>query len=177
MKTRTQSRICLRSLLCFMHTCRFWRHQSPGQNQNNFFGNLGAGRGSRTPKGRSPADFECDAGFLQVLPLQHFLQLISEVVARFVQFGSVLYGSVAHTLRTLCAHLQTCGSSPSQCNSSQSCGAAHYPLTQSRSEGISALDDESVLVKLSWADSRKAGELLTRSVDHVKIAIGSVIPS
>jgi len=80
-------------------------------------------------------------------------------------------------LRTLCAHLQTCGSSPSQCNSSQSCGAAHYPLTQSRSEGISVLDDESVLVKLSWADSRKAGELLTRSVDHVKIAIGTVVPS
>ncbi len=26
MKTRTQSRICRRSLLCFMHTCRFWHH-------------------------------------------------------------------------------------------------------------------------------------------------------
>ena len=50
-------------------------------------------------------------------------------------------------------------------------------MTQSRSEGISVLDDESVLVKLSWADSRKAGELLTRGVDHVKIAIGTVIPS
>ena len=57
MKTRTQSRICLRSLLCFMHTCRFWHHQSPGQIQNNFFGNLGAGRGSRTPKVLSTGEF------------------------------------------------------------------------------------------------------------------------
>src|SRR5204863_10082437 len=66
MNTRTQSRICLRSLLCFMHTCRFWHHQSPGQNQNNFFGNLVPGGGAEPPTYEVPANFECDAILLQL---------------------------------------------------------------------------------------------------------------
>jgi hypothetical protein len=63
-------------------------------------GIFGAGRGSRTPKGRSPADFECDAALLQVLVLQHFLQLAFDAATRLVQFGVVSCGPVAHTLRT-----------------------------------------------------------------------------
>src|SRR6266700_2594679 len=47
----------------------------------------------------------------------------------------------------------------------------------SRSPRVCELDGETVFVKLSWADSCKAGELLSRSVDHVKIAIGTVVPS
>jgi hypothetical protein len=58
------------------------------------------GRGSRTLKGRSPADFECDAALLQVLVLQHFLQLAFDAATRLVQFGVVSCGPVAHTLRT-----------------------------------------------------------------------------
>src|SRR5229473_8549655 len=42
---------------------------------------------------------------------------------------------------------------------------------------ICELNGETVFVKLSWADSCEAGELLTRSVDHVQIAIGTVVPS
>src|SRR6266581_1291845 len=52
----------------------------------------------------------------------------------------------------------------------------HFMFT-SRSPRICELNGESVFVKLSWADSREAGELLTRGVDHVKIAIGAVVPS
>src|SRR6266566_460902 len=52
----------------------------------------------------------------------------------------------------------------------------HFILT-SRSPRICELNGETVFVKLSWADSCEAGELLTRSVDHVKIAIGTVVPS
>lgn len=46
-----------------------------------------------------------------------------------------------------------------------------------RPEGISVFDGKTVFVKLSWADSGEAGELLTRSVDQVQIAIGTVVPS
>src|SRR6267378_6789845 len=52
----------------------------------------------------------------------------------------------------------------------------HFIVT-SWSPRMCELNGETVLVKLSWADSCEAGELLTRSVDHVKIAIGTVIPS
>src|SRR6266705_4729916 len=52
----------------------------------------------------------------------------------------------------------------------------HFILT-SRSPRICELNGETVFVKLSWADSCEAGELLTRGVDHVKIAIGTVVPS
>src|SRR5216683_7055877 len=52
----------------------------------------------------------------------------------------------------------------------------HFIVT-SRSPRVCELDGETVFVKLSWADSCEAGELLTRSVDHVKIAIGTVVPS
>src|SRR5439155_20906816 len=47
----------------------------------------------------------------------------------------------------------------------------------SRSPRICELYGETVFVKLSWADSCEAGELLARSVDHIKIAIGTVIPA
>jgi hypothetical protein len=60
----------------------------------------GAGRGSRTPKTRRSADFECDAVLMQAPVLQHFLRLAFGAVARLVQFGVVLCGPVAHTLRT-----------------------------------------------------------------------------
>src|SRR5713101_8618431 len=46
----------------------------------------------------------------------------------------------------------------------------------SRSPRICELNGETVFVKLSWADRCEAGELLTRSVDHVEIAIGTVVP-
>src|SRR5713226_1164020 len=46
-----------------------------------------------------------------------------------------------------------------------------------RPEGIGVLDDESVFIKLSWVDGCQAGELLARSVDDVKVTIGTVVPS
>src|SRR6266487_2435253 len=52
----------------------------------------------------------------------------------------------------------------------------HFIFT-SRSPSICELDGETVFVKLSWADSCEAGELLSCSVDHVKIAIGAVVPA
>src|SRR5216684_6087347 len=52
----------------------------------------------------------------------------------------------------------------------------HFIVT-SWSPRICELNCETVFVKLSWVDSCKAGELLSRSVDHVKIAIGTVVPS
>src|SRR6266849_5716652 len=52
----------------------------------------------------------------------------------------------------------------------------HFIVT-SRSPRVCELDGETVFVELSWADSGEAGELLTRRVDHVKIAIGTVVPS
>src|SRR5438552_7830459 len=60
----------------------------------------GAGRGNRTPKGRSPANFECDATLLQLLSLQQFLRLAFDAAARSVQFGVVSCRPVEHTLRT-----------------------------------------------------------------------------
>ncbi len=42
---------------------------------------------TRTPKGRSPADFECDARFLQISTSQQFLRLTFGIAARLVQFG------------------------------------------------------------------------------------------
>src|SRR5207248_2219741 len=52
----------------------------------------------------------------------------------------------------------------------------HFIVT-SWSPRIGELDGETVFVKLSWVDSCEAGELLSRSVDHVEIAIGTVVPS
>src|SRR2546427_8212400 len=52
----------------------------------------------------------------------------------------------------------------------------HFIFT-SRSPRICVLDGKTVFVELGWADSGEAGELLTCSVDNVKIAIGAVIPS
>src|SRR5437870_7311218 len=52
----------------------------------------------------------------------------------------------------------------------------HFIVT-SRSPRVCELDGETVFVKLSGADSCQAGELLSRSVDHVKIAIGAVVPA
>src|SRR3989441_8967739 len=52
----------------------------------------------------------------------------------------------------------------------------HFIFT-SRSPRICELYGETVFVKLNWADSCEAGELLTRCVDHVEIAIGTVVPS
>src|SRR6266852_6450947 len=57
-----------------------------------------------------------------------------------------------------------------------SCRVIHFIFT-SRSPRVCVLDGETVFVKLSWADSCEAGELLSRSVDHVKIAIGAVVPA
>src|SRR6266705_5101760 len=57
-----------------------------------------------------------------------------------------------------------------------SCRVIHFIFT-SRSPRICELNGETVFVKLSRADSCEAGELLTRSVDHVKIAIGTVVPA
>src|SRR2546426_12644097 len=70
------------------------------RNSDNFFTICGAGRGSRTPKGRSPANFECNATLLQLLTLQQFLRLAFDAAARLVQFGVVSCRPVAHTLRT-----------------------------------------------------------------------------
>src|SRR5436853_6455704 len=52
----------------------------------------------------------------------------------------------------------------------------HFIVT-SWSPRIGELDGETVFVKLSWVDSCEAGELLSRSVDHGEIAIGTVVPS
>src|SRR5216683_3070602 len=52
----------------------------------------------------------------------------------------------------------------------------HFIFT-SRSPRVCELDGETVFVKLSWADGCKAGELLSRSVDHIEIAIGAVVPA
>src|SRR6266566_1912004 len=52
----------------------------------------------------------------------------------------------------------------------------HFIFT-SRSPRICELNGETVFVKLSWADSCETGELLSRCVDQVKIAIGTVVPS
>src|SRR2546428_7834473 len=52
----------------------------------------------------------------------------------------------------------------------------HFIVT-SRSPRVCEFDGETVFVKLSWADSCEAGELLSRSVDHVKIAVGAVVPA
>src|SRR5712692_9135683 len=57
-----------------------------------------------------------------------------------------------------------------------SCRVIHFIFT-SRSPRICELNGESFFVILSRADSCEAGELLTRSVDHVKIAVGTVVPS
>src|SRR5450759_1651120 len=57
-----------------------------------------------------------------------------------------------------------------------SCRVIHFIFT-SRSPRICVLNGETVFVELSWADSGEAGKFLTRSVDHVKIAIGTVVPS
>src|ERR1700687_798166 len=57
-----------------------------------------------------------------------------------------------------------------------SCRVIHFICT-SRPPRICELNGKTVLVKLSWADSGQAGELLTGSVDDVKIAIGTVVPS
>jgi hypothetical protein len=58
----------------------------------------GAGRGSRTPKSRSSADFECDAPPLQLPAPQQFVRLALDAAARLVQFRVVLCSPVAHTL-------------------------------------------------------------------------------
>src|SRR5713101_3836887 len=57
-----------------------------------------------------------------------------------------------------------------------SCRVIHFIFT-SRSPRICELNGKTVFVKLSRADGCETGELLTRSVDHVKIAVGTVVPS
>src|SRR5437773_6814069 len=52
----------------------------------------------------------------------------------------------------------------------------HFIFT-SRSPRICELNGKTVFVKLSRADGCETGELLSRSVDHVEIAIGTVVPS
>src|SRR6266852_1603121 len=50
-------------------------------------------------------------------------------------------------------------------------------ISTSWSPRICELNGEAVFVKLSWVDSCEAGELLSRGVDHVEIAIGTIVPS
>src|SRR6266699_5724871 len=52
----------------------------------------------------------------------------------------------------------------------------HFIFT-SRSPRICELNGKTVFVKLSRADGCETGELLSRCVDQVKIAIGTVVPS
>jgi len=59
--------------------------------------------GELNPKGRSPADFECDVSFPQGSTFQHFLQHAFDFVASLVQFSDWSYRGL---LRTLCAHQQ-----------------------------------------------------------------------
>src|SRR6266446_5212417 len=50
-------------------------------------------------------------------------------------------------------------------------------IVASRSPGISELDDEAVLVVLGRIFRNQAGKALARSIDNVKIAVGTVIPA